>query len=228
MSNRAYLSVWCNDFSEATMLDRFGAMLATVPFSATRPGFERLIVRAVDATESPLFEHDLRAVPLNAEGVVEMAREGLHDDSAFEALAYWDLWTYHADRSKWISEPQPLEIFCYGPAYDNGVGQEFGHLHGDLGFEDFFTGHLGLLGLHLAAPKPPEVRPEDAAEAAFLAEIAKPGKRSEYQDKTQQNIRTLMEWVRRIGSNLPVENMNLGSEGEENFEARMDEILAAR
>lgn len=224
MSNRAYLSVWCKDYSEATMLDRFGAMLATVPFSATRPGFERLIVRAVDATESPLFEHDLRGMPLNAEGVVEMAREGLHDDSAFEALAYWDLWTYHADRSKWISEPQPLEIFCYGPAYDGGVGQEFGHLHADIGFEHFFTGQLGLLRLQPSAPEPAG----DAAEAAFLAEMAKPGRRDEYQGKTQQNIRTLMEWMQRIGSNLPVENMHLGSEGEENFEARMDEILAAR
>jgi hypothetical protein len=224
MSNRAYLSVWCKDFSEANMLDCFGAMLGTVPFSATRPGFERLIVRAVDATESPLFEHDLRAMPLNAEGVVEMAREGLHDDSAFEALAYWDLWTYHPDRSKWISEPQPLEIFCYGPAYDSGVGQEFGHLHADLGFEDFFTGRLGLLGLHRSAPQPAE----DPAEAAFLAEMAHPAKRGEYQDKTQQNIRALMEWVQRIGSKLPVENLHLGSEGEENFEARMDEILAAR
>jgi hypothetical protein len=224
MSDRAYLSVWCKDYSEATMLDRFGAMLATVPFSATRPGFERLIVRAVDATESPLFEHDLRAMPLNAEGVVEMAREGLHDDSAFEALAYWDLWTYHAERSKWISEPQPLEIFCYGAAYDSGVGQEFGHLHADIGFEHFFTGQLGLLGLRPGSPEPAE----DAGEAALLAEMAKPGRRDEYRGKTQQNIRTLMEWTQRIGSHLPVENMHLGSEGEENFEACMDEILAAR
>jgi hypothetical protein len=224
MSNRAYLSVWCKDYSEATMLDRFGAMLATVPFSATRPGFERLIVRAVDATESPLFEHDLRAVPLNAEGVVEMARDGLHDDSAYEALAYWDLWTYRADRSKWISEPQPLEIFCYGPAYDGGVGQEFGHLHADIGFEHFFTGQLGLLGLHPGPPEPAE----DPAEAAFLAAMADPAKRAEYLDKTQQNIRALMEWVQRIGSHLPVENLHLGSEGEDNFEARMDDILAAR
>lgn len=206
------------------MLERFGEMLATVPFSATRPGFERLIVRAVDASESTLFEHDLRAVPLDAEGVVEMAREGLHDDSAFEALAYWDLWTYHADRSRWISEPQPLEIFCYGPAYDGGVGQEFGHLHADIGFEHFFTGQLGGLSDH-PGPSEPTAAP---AEGAFLVTMADPVKRAEYLDKMQQNIRTLIEWVQRIGSHLPVESLHLASEGEENFEVRMDDILAAR
>jgi hypothetical protein len=196
MTNRAYLSVWCNDFSEATMLDRYGNLLGTVPFSATRPGFERLIIRAVDATESPLFEHDLRAVPLDAERVVEMSRQGVHDDSAFEALAYWDLWTYNAERSQWISEPQPLEIFCCGPAYDNGVGQEFGNLHADLGFEQFFTGYSGLVGLRAI----PAELPEDIADGAFLAELAKPARLDEYQDKTRQNIRTLTEWVERIES----------------------------
>ena len=39
MANHSYLSVWLNSMPEDQMLERFGAFLATVPFSASRPGF---------------------------------------------------------------------------------------------------------------------------------------------------------------------------------------------
>jgi len=42
------------------------------------------------------------------------------------------------------------------------------------------------------------------------------------------NIRKLFEWVRFIEKALPVREVRLWSEGEENFEARLEEILAAR
>ncbi|MGH7935462.1 MAG: hypothetical protein ACREF8_00450, partial [Chthoniobacterales bacterium] len=77
MANQAYLSVWCKDFSEDRMLEHFGKFLATVPFSATQPGFTYLIIRAVDARESPLLEQDLRSVPLDAAGIVELASDYL-------------------------------------------------------------------------------------------------------------------------------------------------------
>ncbi len=73
MANQAYLSVWCKNFSEERMLEDFGKFLGTVPFSAAKPGFAYLIVRAVDARESPMLEQDLRSVPLDAGGIIEIA-----------------------------------------------------------------------------------------------------------------------------------------------------------
>jgi hypothetical protein len=37
-----------------------------------------------------------------------------------------------------------------------------------------------------------------------------------------------MNWIRAVEGALPVERYRLWSEGEENFEARLDEILALR
>ena len=51
MSNQAYLSIWLKEFPEDAMLERFGDFLATVPFSAKRPGFTYLEIQAVDTTE---------------------------------------------------------------------------------------------------------------------------------------------------------------------------------
>jgi hypothetical protein len=36
----------------------------------------------------------------------------------------------------------------------------------------------------------------------------------------------LMSWMRAVEETMPVERVRLWSEGEENFEARLDEILA--
>jgi hypothetical protein len=49
-----------------------------------------------------------------------------------------------------------------------------------------------------------------------------------YQEKTRENIKSLFGWVRKIEDALPITKLRLWSEGEENFEARLEEILAAR
>jgi hypothetical protein len=81
-----------------------------------------------------------------------------------------------------------------------------------------------LLGFRQTAQAPPE-SPE---EARFLASMLEPTNLQVYQDKTRENIRKLFEWVRHIEKALPVERIRQWSEGEENFEARLEEILAAR
>ncbi len=48
----------------------------------------------------------------------------------------------------------------------------------------------------------------------------------EYHDKTRQNIQQLLSWIRDVERALPIERYQLWSEGEENLEARLDEILA--
>jgi hypothetical protein len=49
-----------------------------------------------------------------------------------------------------------------------------------------------------------------------------------YKDNTRENIKRVFDWVRRIETELPVDRVKLWSEGEENLEARMEEIIAAR
>lgn len=224
MANQAYLGVWCKDFSEGRMLQQFGAFLGTVPFSATRPGFTQLTIRAVDASEAPIVEDDLRAAPLDAAGISEMIGEHIHSDSSYEVRASWDLWEFDAASSKWVSQPQMIEIFCHGQDYDDGFWRENGHIEVNLGFEHFFTGHAGLLGIRQVG----NAAAESAEEARFLEAMAWPENLQAYHEKTRENIRRLLDWGRRIEKAVQVDKIRLWSEGEENFEARMEEILAVR
>jgi hypothetical protein len=224
MSNQSYLSVWCKDFSEGNILERAESFLATVPFSASRPGFSHLIVRAIDSTETPVAEFDLRSAPQDAKGIIELAREYMLGDSAIEVRGDWDLWTSDLAGGRWKNEPQPIEMFCHGPDYDNQVWRERGHFLVDFGFEHLFTGHAGLLGIRQTDRRPAE-SPE---EARFLEAMAWPENLHRYQEKTQENIRKLFAWVRQLERALPLEQLRLWSEGEENFEARLEEILAVR
>jgi hypothetical protein len=224
MSNQAYLGVWCKDFPEAEILDRFGRFLATVPFSPSRPGFTHLEIRAVDPSETPVLEQDLRGLPLDAASIVEIARDHLHNDCSFEVRSVWDLWMFDSATGRSKLEPQALEISCRGEDYDSGIFRESGHFEVNLGFEHFFTGHARLLGFRERPPEPAE----SAEEMEFLAAMAWPENLSAYQDKTRENIKHLLEWIRRIEKAVPAGRVQLWSEGEENFEARLEEILAAR
>jgi hypothetical protein len=224
MANQAYLSVWCRDFPEDRILERFGAFLETVTFSATRPGFTYLTVRAVSISEPPILEQDLRAVPLDVAGVLEIARDHIHSDCALEVTCYRDLAVFDAADGKSEIEPHPIELTCRGEDYQDGSWRENGHLETNLGFEHFFTGHAGLLGFE-QRPKVPAQSPE---EARFLEAMAWPENLEKYQQKTRENIRSLLDWTRRIEKALPVERIRLWSEGEENFESRLEEIVAAR
>jgi len=223
MANHAYLGVWCRDFSEETMLEQFRTLLETLPFSPGRPGCASLVVRAVNPSEAPLVEVDLCGQWLPPEGVVELAREHLNADTAYEVTAFWDLWVLAAE-GKWKLEPRAIELICHGSDYDEGVWREIGHFQVDAGFEHLFTGHAGILG----GQEESVVTTEHPAEAAFLASMTRPGNLREYHQKTCENIKVLMDWVSRIEPTLPVERYRLWSEGEENFEARLDEILAVR
>jgi len=233
--NRAYLSVWCRDFSESTMLAHFESLLATVPFSKTRPGFTELIIRAVSYGEPPVVEHDLRQPPLTAAEIAAAAGEILHSDIAYEVEAHWDLWSPSGERKVWTLGPQRLEILCQGPDYDDGASLERGHILIDVGFEDLFTGDSHLP--NAATGKQPEeaddvdAPPSEAAEREFMQYLAQPGKLREYQqqakEKTVDNINRLQEWMRRILTDVPVERVKLWSEGEENFEDRIDAIQTA-
>jgi hypothetical protein len=222
MSNQSYLSVWCKNFSEERLLEDFEKFLNTVPFSATRPGFSHLVVRAVDSSESPLLEQDLRALPLDAASVLEIAKDHLHSDVSYEVRSDWDLWVLDA-QNKWQNEPQPLEILCHGLDYDDNFWRENGHIQVNLGFEHLFTGHANLLGIRKGQRAPAQ----SVEEARFLEAMAWPENLQRYQEKTRENIKKLLDWTRKIEKSQPIDRLRLWSEGEENFEARLEEILVA-
>jgi len=222
--NRAYASFWVRDFDETNLLPHFERFLATVPLAAGPIGFTELVIRAVDSTESPLEEFDLRGQVLTPAEIVRLAREHLAGDVCFEVAALWDLWIRDMESASWKKKPERLHISCFGPDYDQGIFAESGHFMADLGFEHVFTGHAGLLTPetgHVAQPEHPD-------EARFLMWMSQPQNLREYQEKTRENIEKLMAWMRLAEETLPIGRIRLWSEGEENFEARLDEILAVR
>ncbi len=223
MANRAYVSLWTRGYSEAVMLEHFERLLSTVPLSSKRPGFTSLLIRAVNPSETPLREQDLRGSVTGPADVVILTGEYHHADSTYEVEGYWDLWQWDAESDLWQPDPQRLLLICNGEAYDDGAAADLGHFMVDLGFEHRFTGHAGLLGSHSVRSVP-----ADPLEAEFLALMADEMRLQEYYEKTRANIQKLLAWVRAIEQALPVERHRLWSEGEGNLEARLDEILAVR
>ena len=224
MPNRAYASIWIRDFNAENMLSHFEKFLATVPLASAPPGFTGLTIRAVDFAETPIEEHDFRGYLTTPAEIAALVREHLSEDSALEVSARWDLWIRDQASASWKLQPERLDLFCYGPEFEAGEFAESGHFLADLGFEHLFTGHAGLLGPEngrVAEPQHPD-------EARFLMWMSQPQNLREYHEKTRENIRKLMGWMRTVEGALPVERYRLWSEGEENFEARLDQILAVR
>jgi hypothetical protein len=206
------------------MLSHLEHFLATIPLAAGPPGFTELVIRAVDPTESPLEEFDLRAQPMTPADIVGLTREHLASDVCFEVAALWDLWIRDMETASWKKQAERLRLSCFGPEYDQGIFAESGHFLVELGFEHLFTGHAGLLSAETSRV----ARPEHPDEARFLMWMSQPKNLREYQEKTRENIQKLMGWMRTAEETLPIERLRLWSEGEENFEARLDEILAVR
>jgi hypothetical protein len=226
MANRAYLRVWTRDFSESTMIPQFARFLATAPLSASPAAFTELIVQPVDSTEPSAAEWDLREQTYGAPEVAALAAQYLNADTAYFASAQWDVWGLDVETLKWRHAPQPLLLACHGPLYDDRIAASAGHFMADLGFEHSFTGHGGLLAPGAASN--PFDSSDHPVEHTFRRWMSAGGNLKEYHAKTRQNIQQLFHWVEAIENALPVERSELSSEGEENFEARLDAILAQR
>ncbi|HVS74009.1 MAG TPA: hypothetical protein VHE23_01190 [Candidatus Acidoferrales bacterium] len=227
MADRCYLGVWTRDLTESTLLEQFVRFLAAAPLAASKPWFTQLTVQPIDASLAPVAEWDLRGQGFGAAEVAALAAQCLHADTAYMASAEWDLWQFAGETMKWERRPSPLTITCQGPEYDEGTAAVMGNFLVDLGFEHLFTGHEGLLGGE-GAGKQGGGQPEDPAEHTFLRWMSTENNRREYHEKTRENIEHLMDWIAAIELALPVERTELWSEGEENFEARLDTILVQR
>jgi hypothetical protein len=223
MANHAYLRVWTRDFSLETMLAEFARFLTTAPLSAAKNAFDELIVQPIDPTETPLMEWDLRPLTVGPAEVAALAVQNLNADTAYFVSAKWDLWEFDIESLKWQHKPQPLELSCYGPEYDEGIAASTGHFLADLGFEHFFTGHGGLLAPGSASN--PFSTSDHPMEHTFRQWMSVAANLKEYHAKTRENIQQLFQWVEAVQRALPVERSELWSEGEENFEARLDAIL---
>jgi hypothetical protein len=208
------------------MIAELARFLATVPLAATCTGFDKLIVQAVDATETPLEEWDLRDQKYGPAEVAALAIQHLNADTAYFASGKWDLWNFDLDTLKWQLGPQSIELICQGSLYDDGIAATTGHFSADLGFEHLFTGHGGLLAPGLGT------NPFDTSDHPFEKTFKNWMSGSEnlklYHQKTRENIQKLFSWVEAIEAALPVERSELWSEGEENFEARLDAIQSRR
>ena len=226
MANHAYLRVWTRDFSIETMLAEFARFLTTAPISAAQNTFSELIVQAVDATEIPVAEWDLRPLKMGPAEVTALAVQHLNTDTAYTANAKWDLWSFDIESLKWQYKPEPLTLSCHGVDYDDGLAVTSGHFMADLGFEHFFTGHGGLLAPGAASN--PFNSSDHPIEHTFRQWMSASANLKEYHAKTRENIQQLFNWIESIQLALPVERSELWSEGEENFEARLDAILSQR
>jgi hypothetical protein len=226
MANHAYLRVWTRDFSLETMLAEFARFLTTAPVSAIRPTFTELVVQAVDPSQTPVAEWDLRALAAGPAEVCAMAAQYLNADTAYIVGGNWDLWSFEIETLKWQQKEEPLTLTCQGLLYDDRIAASSGHFVAGLGFEHLFTGHGGLLAQGAASN--PFGTSEHPTERTFRQWMSVSNNLKEYHAKTRENIQQLFRWLDAIGQALPVERSELWSEGEENFEARLDAIYGSR
>jgi hypothetical protein len=224
MANRAYLRVWTRDFSEQTMIAEFARFLTTAPVAEPPNGFQLLSVQPVDYTEPSEVEWDLREATIGPPEIAALALQHLNSDTAFIVEAQWNLWSFDVETLKWLDAPQPLTLICQGKAFEDGVAATEGQFVADLGFEHLFTGHGGLLAP--GAAKNPFESSDHPVEKRFRAWMGSTENLKQYHQRTRENIQKLYGWVEAIQAALPVERSELASEGEENFEARLDAILA--
>ena len=121
MSDRLYLSCWIAGFNASNMLRHFGRMLALFPYSKLAKRGPVVRVYALEHTEPPLFEREF--VPgADPKDLLESAREFMLDDCTTEVDAAWDLWDHNG--TEWKLAPVSVTLFCFGPSFDNELGDQ--------------------------------------------------------------------------------------------------------
>ncbi len=121
------------------MLRHFGKMLAVFPFSKLAARGLVLRVYAIEFAEPPLVE---REFPPGTEPsvILDAAREFTHEDCAVQVDAFWDLWQFDGD---WQLRPAPVTLACFGPEFDNEIGD---HLRIEFGIDAHFLPMPGIEG----------------------------------------------------------------------------------
>lgn len=131
MADLLYLSYWLRGFNEANMLRRMAAVIDKFPFSGTAAGVTALRIHALEFAEPPLFETYYPS-PVDAATILTAASEFRAADCAYLASGYWDLWQW---QEQWKLTPSPVQFYCFGPSFDNDLGD---HLRVELGLDATF------------------------------------------------------------------------------------------
>jgi len=132
-----YLSYWLVGFTEENMLRQLERALLLFPFSAASGGITTLRIYAIEYAEPPLLEtfYDL---PPEIDAVIRTAAEFQAGDCAYLAGGYWDLWQ---NNGGWRLTPAPVLLGCYGPQFDNDLGDQ---LRIELGLDSHYLPNSDL------------------------------------------------------------------------------------
>lgn len=144
VSDRLYFSCWVKDNRTQPLLHQFHKLVDRFPFSKlTKRG---LVLRTyvMERAEPALMEREF-PVDTDLGPVLDAAREFMGADSSCEIEAAWDLWDYDSARGAeaWKLSPVPVTLACYGPEFENEIGD---HLRIELGLDSRFVPIPGVEG----------------------------------------------------------------------------------
>jgi hypothetical protein len=137
MPDQLSLSLWLHGFGQKNTLRHFRALLGLFPFSRLRPGVTALRIYALEFSEPGLYEQAF-AGDVDLDMVVELAAEFEGPDCAYVVDGWWELWSYD---NGWQLSPSRVTLTCFGPEFDNDVGD---HLRLELGPEALFLPQPGI------------------------------------------------------------------------------------
>ena len=121
MADRLYLSCWIAGYNDSNMLRHFLRLLGLFPYSKLAKRGPIVRVYGLEHVEPPLFEREF-APDADPKDVLDTVRDLTHADCAIEIDAAWDLWDH--DGSEWKLAPVPVTLACFGPQFDNELGDQ--------------------------------------------------------------------------------------------------------
>ena len=122
------------------MIPRLLSVLKQFPVAAQKTGIGHLGVYSVSWNEPMLFEQtfDYRVDP---ERALALAAEFLHEDTAYELEAMWDLWTPIQEGeldTTWEVRPELTKFIAFGTKFEDSTYQQNGHIQVDFGLDTPF------------------------------------------------------------------------------------------
>ncbi|HUS18777.1 MAG TPA: hypothetical protein VMZ25_03940 [Terriglobales bacterium] len=185
MADQLYLNLWFPSFAESEILPRLLSVLKHFPFSVQRPGVAYISVHALSWQEPELLEQTFD-YGTDPELALEMAKDFVHSDNAYEVEAYWDL---HIPEQQgdldetWVLRPQPVKFIAFGTEFDEGTHQQDGHVQVDFGLDTPFL----------------------YEDADFTPEVAV---------RVKSNVQKLVAFIHAVEENCGITGRLLWSEGE--------------